>query len=181
MGRFFQNLKTKTIAGSGGPTSTQLQTTGQSIFIDKSNRAELEELILVQKAHYFQTQNGAGLPHPGQSEVKIKIIDGIEDYISILEPLGQEIYKVNALSIRNESGGSGTYSVAMMDASSNTVVLVNGATLANNTTNLLLNPLKQSSSAEGAWPPLLDSSLVLAVYCNVDMTVRMAVQKLSVR
>jgi hypothetical protein len=176
MGRFFQNLKQKTIAGSGGPTSAQLQTTGQTIFIEKSNKADLEELILVQKAHYFQTQNGAGLPHPGLSEVKLTVIDGVEDYLAILTPVGQEIYRVNALSIRNESGGTGTYSLALLDPNTNlSVVLVNGKSIGNNTTDLILNPL------DSELPFLIDSSLLVAVYCDVDLTARMAVQKLSVK
>ena len=65
-GRFLNNLKQKTIAGTGGPTSTELQNAGQTIFIEKPNLKQLEELALIQGAHQLQTQNN-GLLWPGKS------------------------------------------------------------------------------------------------------------------
>ena len=56
MGRFFTNLKQKTIAGSGAATSAELQQTGQTIYIEKSNSTDLGELILIQKANILQHQ-----------------------------------------------------------------------------------------------------------------------------
>ena len=68
MGRFYSNLKQKTIAGTTGPTSAQLRDTGQTIFIESRNQSDLGELILVQKANILQHQNGK-LPHPGLSAI----------------------------------------------------------------------------------------------------------------
>ena len=172
MGRFFQNLKQKTIAGSGGPTSAQLQTTGQTIFIEKSNKADLEELILVQKAHYFQTQNGAGLPHPGLSEIKISIIDGVEDYVAPLVPVGQEVYKLNGFTLSNASGVTANYKFAVTDGITN-MDLSSTATL-NNAASIRLSWNEATSG-------LLESSYYFVVYSDQDLQCTMALQKLSVR
>jgi len=171
MGRFFQNLKQKTIAGANGPTSTQLQTSGQTIFIDKSNKSELEELILVQKAHYFQTQNGAGLSHPGLSEITTTSIIGIEDYLPIISPVGQEIFKPLAFSVTNGSGSTATWKFGLMDASNNVIDLVAPQSLANGATTINLEIDTY----------LLDSSMYLVVYSNQDVDVKLATIKLSLR
>ena len=180
MGRFFQNLKTKTIAGSSGPTSTQLQTTGQTIFIDKSNKAELEELILAQKAHYFQTQNGAGLPHPGLSEILTSIIDGIEDYVAPLVPLGQEIYKMSALSLTNDSGVTANYKIGITDGVTN--MDLTASTTLNNATTVTWSVFQRAGVPGNILPVnLFESSMYLVVYSDQDLQCDMALQKLSVR
>ena len=63
MGRFLKNLKLKTVAGAGGPSSAELRDTGKTIFLEKRNISELDELILVQRAQEIQRLNN-GLLHP---------------------------------------------------------------------------------------------------------------------
>jgi len=170
MGRFFKNLKLKTLTGAGGPTSAELRDTGRTIYIDKSNQNELEELILVQKAHYYQTQN-AGLQHPGLSEITTTSIPGIEDYVPIISPVGQEIYKPLAFTVTNSSGSTATWKFGFMDASNNVLDLVAPQSLANGATAINLEIDSY----------LLDSSMYFVVYSNQDIDVQLATIKLSNR
>ena len=76
MARFLNNLKQKTIAGSSGPSSSELQQAGQTIFLERPNVKDLEELMMVQAAHQLQTQNN-GLLWPGKSSIiETSIPDG---------------------------------------------------------------------------------------------------------
>ena len=98
MGRFFSNLKTLKIAGAGAPTSTQLQETGQTIYIEAKNHKDLGELILIQKANILQHQNQT-LPHPGLSAVDTSTIsEGATDSPLNPIPTDFQMYEIQAVS-----------------------------------------------------------------------------------
>jgi len=180
MGRFFKNLKLKTLSGAGGPTSSELRDTGKTIYLENKNTPDLDELILVQKAHYYQTQNGAGLPHPGLGGFVEEMIDDSGTAVSILIPQGFQIFRIVALTVSNASGGSATVTVEISDGSASMAIA--SGTVADGATTVLLSPLETSYSfgaGSASSGLLIDSSLQLAVKSTAEVIARAAYQTLS--
>lgn len=181
MGRFFQSLKQKTVAGSAGPTSSELENAGKTIFLEKSNTNDLEELILVQKAHYFQTQNGAGLPHPGLSAVLSTSIPDSGVATDVITPTNFQIVKVVALTIKNASGGDASVQVKLTDGTTSCVLAT--GTVGDGGELPIITPLVVSSalgSGSGSAGINLDSSLKIQIASNANVTALVAYQTLSV-
>jgi len=180
MGRFFQNLKQKTIAGAGGPTSTQLKETGQTIFIEKSNSQDLGELILIQKANQLQHQNQT-LPHPGLSSIASTSIPDSGAMTDIINPSNFEIFQVAYLAIKNEGAGTAAVTVGLTDGTT-TVQIYGGNTTAGATT-VILNPLgfNDVDSTRFSLPFLIDSSLKVVVSSDAAVTALMGYRTLSVK
>lgn len=181
MSRFFELLKLKTLAGSQGPTSAELQSAGETIFIERPNSNQLEELILVQKAHYFQTQNGAGLPHPGLSAVTSTNIPDSGTATTVLAPENFQVLNVVALSLKNASGGDASVQVSLTDGSTS-VILASG-TVGDGGELPIITPLVVNSAlgaGSGSAGIKLDSSLQLKVASNATISAIVAYQTLSV-
>jgi len=179
MGRFFKNLKTLKIAGVGAPTSSQLQETGQSIYIDKANQTDLGELILVQKANILQHQNQT-LPHPGLSAIADASIPDSGAPTAIKTPVDFEVLQVGSLAVKNTSGGSAAVSIALTDGSTSFVIW--SGSVGNGTTKVILNPLAfNGASDELTMPFLIDSSLYLMASSDAAVNVLLAYRTLSVR
>ena len=181
MGRFFQALKQKTLASSSGPTSAQLQQAGQTIFIEAKNAKDLEEVILVQKAHYLQTQNGAGLPHPGLSAVVSTSIPDSGAATSVLVPTSFQVLKVVALSLKNASGSDASVQVSLTDGT--TSVILSSGTLGDGSELPIITPLFTTNAlgaGSGQSGINLDSSLQIKVASNQNITANCAYQSLSV-
>jgi hypothetical protein len=181
MSRFFELLKLKTLAGSSGPSSAELQSAGETIFIERPNTKQLEDLIMVQKAHYFQTQNGAGLPHPGLSAVLTTSIPDSGAATSVLVPTNFQVLKIVALSLKNASGGDASVQVTLTDGSTSVVLAAgtvgDGGELPIITPLVVTSALGAGSSASGI---LVDSSLQIKVASNASITSNVAYQTLSV-
>lgn len=179
MGRFFKTLKTLKIAGSGAPTSAQLQETGQNIYIDKANQSDLGELILVQKANILQHQNQT-LPHPGLSSIVEATIPDSGTPTAIKTPVDFELLEVGLLSIKNSSGGSASVSVAVTDGT--TSILIWSGSVGTGTTQLILNPLAlPSATDEMSRTFVLDSTFYLMASSDAVVTAQLGYRTLSVR
>jgi len=181
MSRFFELLKLKTLAGSQGPTSAELQSAGQTIFIEKPNQRELEDLITVQKAHYFQTQNGAGLPHPGLSSVVSTNIPDSGTATSVLVPTDFQVLNVIALTLKNASGGDASVQVTLTDGTTSCVLAA--GTVGDGGELPIITPLVVNSAlgaGSGSAGIKLDSSLQIKVASNANISSIVAYQTLSV-
>ena len=181
MGRFFSNLKQKTIAGSGGPSSAQLRDTGKTIFIEKRNSTDLGELILVQKANILQHQNGS-LPHPGLSVIVETAIgdSGTPADVNPV-PTNFELLQVCVLAVKNTSGGTAAVTIAITDGTTS-IPLIAGLSVANGSTSIVTSPIAdQGSTSSSNSPFLLDSSLKLMASSDADITVQVGYRTLSVK
>ena len=179
MARFLNNLKQKTIAGTSGPTSSELQSAGQTIFIEKPNVKDLEELSLVQSAHQLQTQNN-GLLWPGKSSwIETSIPDG-QTETAIIVPSGFQIYRVVALQLKNATGGAAACAVSLNDGTT-TIPMVQVGSITGGSSASILNPFVVATSANGVGPLHIDSSLYITVTSDTALTAQMAVQLISMQ
>jgi hypothetical protein len=181
MGRFLQNLKQKTVAGSSGPSSAELQQSGETIYLENPNIRDLEELILVQKAHAYQTQNGAGLPHPGLSAVSSASIPDSGTATSVLVPTDFQVFNIVALTLKNASGSDASVQVSISDGT--TSLVLSTGTLADGGEEPIITPLLVTSAfgAGGSSSGItIDSSLQVKVASNQNITANVAYQTLSV-
>ena len=182
MARFLNNLKQKTMAGTGGPSSEELQQAGQTIFLERPNVLDLEELILVQDAHAKQTQNGAGLPHPGISKVVSTSIGDSGTATNIVTPANFEVFNIVALTLKNGSGGDASVQVSISDGT-NSVLLATG-TVADGAELPIITPFLVNSTfgAQSASSGIMvDSTLLVKVASNANITANVAYQVLSVK
>ena len=181
MGRFFSNLKQKTIAGSTAPTSAQLRDTGKTIFIEKRNSADLGELILIQKANILQHQNGR-LPHPGLSAISETAIgdSGTPADVNPV-PADFEVLEVCVLAVKNTSGGTAAVTLAITDGTTS-IPLIAGLSVSNGSTSIVISPLAFDGSTSSSNSPfLLDSSLKLMASSDADVTVQVGYRTMSVK
>jgi len=177
MARFLNNLKQKTVAGSSGPSSAELQAAGQTIFLERPNVKDLEELMMVQAAHQLQTQNN-GLQWPGQSSiVETSIPDG-QTETAILIPTGFQVYRVLALQLKNATGGAAACAVSLNDGSTS-VVQVQLGSISGGSTATVLSPFTVATSTNGVGPLTIDSSMYITVTSDTALTAQMSVQLLS--
>lgn len=181
MGRFFENLKQKTIAGAGSFSSAELRDTGSTIYIEKRNTTDLGELILVQKANILQHQNG-GLPHPALSTiVETSIGDSGTPAAVNPQPTSFELFEVCVLGVKNTSGGAAAVTLAITDGTTS-IPLITGLSVANGTTSIIISPLAFDGSTSSSNSPfILDSSLTLQCSSDADVTVQIGYRTLSVK
>jgi len=180
MGRFFSNLKQKTIAGSTAPTSAQLRDTGQTIFIEKRNTEDLGELILVQKANILQHQNGR-LQHPGLSALVSTTIPDSGTPTDVKPvPKNFEVYEIASLSIANATGGAAAVTIALTDGT-NVAPIVSGLAVGAGATEILVSPLAFDGSTSSTNSPFtIDSSLRLMSSSDTAVTIQVGYRVFSV-
>lgn len=179
MGRFLQNLKQKTITGTSGPTAAELQASGETIFIERTNVGDLEELVLIQNAHQLQTQNN-GLLWPGKSSiVETSIPDG-QTETAILIPAGFQVYRVVGLLLKNATGGAAAAQVSLNDGTTS-IGMVQLGSISGGSSGVVINPFTVATSSNGVGPVHIDSSLYITVTSDVALTAQMAVQLMSMK
>jgi len=179
MARFLNNLKQKTIAGSSGPSSSELQAAGQTIFLERPNVKDLEELMMVQGAHQLQTQNN-GLLWPGKSTIiETSIPDG-QTETAVLIPSGFQIYRVRSLLLKNATGGAAACAVSLNDGSTS-IAMVQLGSISGGSTASVINPFVVATSSNGVGPIDIDSSLYITVTSDTALTAQMAVQLISMK
>ena len=179
MARFLNNLKQKTIAGSSGPSSSELQQAGQTIFLERPNVKDLEELMMVQAAHQLQTQNN-GLLWPGKSSIiETSIPDG-QTETAVLIPSGFQIYRVRGLMLKNATGGAAACAVSFNDGTTS-VPMVQLGSISGGSTASVINPFVVATSTNGIGPIDIDSSLYITVTSDTALTAQMAVQLISMK
>lgn len=99
--RFLNLIKTKTLGGSDAVTATQLNGAADSVFLEPANQAELLDITMVNDAIQSSRQNG-GLPKGSLSIIEsIAVSDSDTD---IVKPTGEEVYQINAITIKESSG-----------------------------------------------------------------------------
>lgn len=172
-GRFLNLLKQKTLAGSNGPTSAQLQSAGETIYIEQPNLRDLEHLIIVQSAHSLQTQNGAGLPHPGLSAIDSVAVSDT-GVTTVKQPANFEILQVAYLAIKNDTGGDSSTSLSLTDGTTS-VPLYSGTGTAGQTTTIF-SPLSTNLQQ----PFNIDSSFYIQAATDVAVTILIGYRTLSV-
>jgi hypothetical protein len=172
-GRFLNLLKQKTLAGSNGPSSAQLQSAGETIYIERPNLSDLEEVILVQSAHAFQTQNGAGLPHPGLSAIESVAVSD-SGVTTVKQPANFQILQVAYLAIKNEGGGDSSTQLSLTDGTTS-VPLFSGTGTAGQTTTIF-GPLSTNLQQ----PFNIDSSFYIQAATDVAVNILIGYRTLSV-
>ena len=177
MARFLNNLKQKTIAGSSGPSASELQQAGQTIFLERPNVKDLEELMMVQAAHQLQTQNN-GLLWPGKSQIIEKSIPDGQTETAILVPAGFQVYRVVALQLKNATGGAAACAVSLNDGTTS-VVQVQLGSISGGSTATVLSPFTVATASNGVGPLHIDSSLYITVTSDTALTAQMSVQLMS--
>jgi len=173
MGRFFRTLKNKTIAGAGSPSSSELQATGQNIYIDSANHKDLGELILIQKANVLQHQNQT-LPHPGLSAVDTSTIsEGSTDAPLNPIPTDFQLYQIHAVSVSNAGASSADVEVSIGDGS-NYVPLASASIGAGAEQTIDLGKIVTGGG-------IIDSSMFLVASASKEVTFSVAFSTLSVK
>jgi hypothetical protein len=180
MGRFLRNLKQKTIAGANGPSSAELRDSGQTIFLDSRNLDELDELIMVQRAHELQHLFGNTV-HPGLSTILSTTIDDSGSPVTIAQPLNNEVIKLNVLALKNTSGGTATVTISITDGIT-MIPLVSSLSVSNGATVPLLSPLAYDGSTSSLNTPFeLDSTFYLVGQSDAEVTALSGLRMISLR
>ena len=180
MGRFLKNLKLKTVAGAGGPSSAELRDTGKTIFLEKRNISELDELILVQRAQEIQRLNN-GLLHPQLSSIVGTIVNDSGTPVNLTVPTNQEIYSVQVLAIKNSSGGSAAVTLAITDGSQS-IPLILGLNVADGATQVIVSPLAFDGSTSSLNAPfMIDSKFYLVASSDAEVTVLEGLRQMSLQ
>jgi len=178
MGRFFENLKQKTIAGSSGPTSGQLRDTGKTIFLESRSVDDLEELILVQRAHQLQCLNN-GIIFPGLSEIASITVDDSGSPVTLKTPVNQELFEIGCLAIKNTSGGAAAVTIALTDGTTS-IPLIAGLSVANGATVPILSPLAFDGSTSSVNTTfMIDSGFYLMASSDAEVTALIGLRQIS--
>ena len=146
MARFFNLLRGKQLANFGGATSNavtdaQVAQAGTALFLQPSNRAELQDLILVNSARESQRLYGNGVPHPELSAVSTANLTDSES--PILEPTGK-VNRIVGLTITNGSGSTAATMVYWYNGT--TKVGIWSGNIANGATQILVTPAQDTGA-----------------------------------
>ena len=180
MGRFLRNLKQKTIAGAGGPTSAELRDSGQTLFIESRNLDELDELILIQRAHELQLLN-QGIIHPGLSTILETTVNDSGTPVNLKVPVNQEVFQMQILAIKNTSGGAAAVTIAATDGTTS-VPLILGLSVANGETKLIISPLAFDGSTSSLNASFnIDSSFYLVASSDAEVTAIQGLRTISLQ
>jgi hypothetical protein len=108
-------IKTKTLGGSDAVTATQLDGAADTVYLEPANQAELLDITMVNQAIQSSRQNG-GIPKGSLSQIiAVTVSDSPTD---ILKPTGEEVYRINAITIKESSGSDATVSFGLSDGTS---------------------------------------------------------------
>ena len=117
MSRFFKLLKGKQIAdfdgaNSNAVTDSQVANAGTDLFIQPSNRTELNDLITLNSARQYQRLFG-GVPHPNLSEV-VEVTIG-DNPTTLLQPSAGQVFRIIAMAASNGAVGDQTVAISCTD------------------------------------------------------------------
>jgi hypothetical protein len=110
--RFLNLLKTKTIGGSNQASATELNNSADSVFLEPANLQELLQIGHINKAIQASRQNG-GIPKGSLS--KIESITVSDSPTVILQPTNEEVYQINAITIKESAGSTATVTFVLTD------------------------------------------------------------------
>jgi len=110
--RFLNLLKTKTIGGSNQASATELNNSADSVFLEPANLQELLQIGHINKAIQASRQNG-GIPKGSLSQiVSVSVSDSPT---VILQPTNEEVYQINAITIKESAGSTATVTFVLTD------------------------------------------------------------------
>lgn len=105
--RFLNNLKTKQIGGDNQATATELDNSADSVFLEPANLSELLQIGHINKSIQASRQNG-GIPKGSLSVVESVSVS--DSPTNILKPTNEQVYQINAITIKESSGSDSTVS-----------------------------------------------------------------------
>tara|TARA_Y100000401_G_scaffold97758_1_gene85225 strand:- start:1382 stop:1918 length:537 start_codon:yes stop_codon:yes gene_type:complete len=117
--RFLNLIKTRTLGGTNAATASELNAAADSVFLEPNNQAELLDITMVNDAIRSSRQNG-GLPKGSLS--KLITVTVSDSPTVLLQPTGEEIYRIQNITIKESSGSTATVTFALSDGSSSSVI-----------------------------------------------------------
>jgi hypothetical protein len=117
--RFLNLVKTRTLGGTNAATATELNAAADPVFLEPSNQAELLDITMVNDAIRSSRQNG-GLPKGSLS--KLISVTVSDSPTVLLQPTGEEIYRIQNITIKESSGSTATVTFAITDGSASSVI-----------------------------------------------------------
>jgi hypothetical protein len=124
MARFLNNLKQKTVAGSRGPSSSELQSSGETIFLENPN-TNFQVLNVVA----LTIKNNSG----SDASVQINLTDGSTSLTLAAGTVGDggELPVITPLNMTSALGAGSSSSGLMIDSTLYLTVASNQAVVAN--------------------------------------------------
>lgn len=110
--RFLNLLKTKTIGGSNQASATELNNSADSVFLEPANLQELLQIGHINKAIQASRQNG-GIPKGSLSVIQSVTVS--DSPTVILQPTNEEVYQINAITIKESAGSTATVTFVLTD------------------------------------------------------------------
>lgn len=151
--RFLNLLKSKTIGGNSQASATELDNSADSVFLEPDNLQEILQIGHINKAIQASRQNG-GIPKGSLSVVKSITVS--DSPTVILQPSNEEVYQINAMTIKESAGSTATVTFVMTDGSTS-MQLGASAGSANQETNVF-GPFKTDL---GSYPLIVTSGSYL--------------------
>ena len=130
--RFLNLLKSKQLGGSNQPSATELNESEDSVFLEPSNLSELLQIGHINSAIIASRQNG-GIPKGSLS--KVVSITVSDSPTILLQPTAEEVYQINAITIKETAGSTATVTFVLTDGSTS-MQLGSSAGSANQETNV---------------------------------------------
>lgn len=130
--RFLNLLKTKSIGGSNQASATELNNSADLVFLEPNNLMDILQIGHVNHAIQASRQNN-GIPKGSLSVVKSITVSDTPTII--LQPSNEEVYQINAMTIKETSGSTATVTFVMTDGTTS-MQLGSSAGSANQETNV---------------------------------------------
>lgn len=135
--RFLNLLKTKTIGGNNQASATELNNSADNVFLEPENLQELLQIGHINKAIQSSRQNG-GIPKGSLSTISSVTVS--DSPTVILQPAAEEVYQINAMTIKESAGSTAVVSFFLYDGT--TSMSLGSATGAANQETNAFGPLK---------------------------------------
>lgn len=135
--RFLNLLKSRTIGGDTQATATELNNSADSVFLEPDNLQDILQVGHINKAIQASRQNG-GLPKGSLSDVISVTVS--DSPTVILQPSNEEVYQINAMTIKESAGLTATVTFVLTDGTTS-MQLGSSAGSASQETNVF-GPLK---------------------------------------
>jgi hypothetical protein len=151
--RFLRLIQTRKIGTDDQPTASELDDASKNTFLEPQNQAELLDITMVNTAIQSARQNG-GLPKGSLSNIiEVTVSDSPT---TLLQPTNEQVYQVNAITIKESSGSTATVTFALTNGTAS-MQLGSQAGSANQETNVF-GPFKTDL---GSYPLTITSKSYL--------------------
>ena len=130
--RFLNLLKTRTIGGSTQATASELNNSADNVFLEPDNLQDILQVGHINKAIQASRQNG-GLPKGSLSTISSVSVS--DSPTVILQPSNEEVYQINAITIKESAGSTAVVSFFLYDGTTS-MALGSGTGAANQETNV---------------------------------------------